>query len=329
MPKNTIFQNDVTLTGYVFSHKLRQGTTSATNQWHPTENYISGTVDIATDDEALTVVPVSFFVYEYRNDKDGNRIQNETYQTLVQVIDAQTYERVGTNAMKLRVSGQIDTNDFYSSRNDQMVSSQRINGRFVHIDTAGRSAVPVMFNTNMVVCSAVEMEQEGREEYVKVNGYVFNYNGSRVYPVSFECHDDSGKDFILGLDASTGSPVSLNVWGTIESTVITKPTVEQGEVSSGFGVRPTMNSDNTRTVRSWKITGADTGSCPEFGDVAPFTKKDMKRLVDERNVRLQEQEQRDKARLASRGSTPAPAQKSTFAPAVSPGAAVYDEDIPF
>lgn len=324
MPKNTIFQNDVSLTGYVFSSKLRQGTTTATNQWHPNENYISGTVDIATDDEALTVVPVSFFAYETRNDKNGHKISNETYQTLAQVIDAQTYERVGTKAMKLRVSGQIDTNDFYSSRNDQMVSAQRVNGRFVHIDTMGRGAVPVMFNTNMVVCGAAEMEQEGRDEYVKVNGYVFNYNGSRLYPVSFECHDETGKDFILGLDASTGSPVSLNVWGTIESTVIAKPTAEEETVSSGFGVKPVMTSDNTRTVRSWKITGADADGCPEFGTVAPFTKKDMKRLVDERNARLQEQE--DKARLAGNA---APAKKSIFAPTASVGAAVYDEDIPF
>lgn len=325
MPKNTIFQNEVSLTGYVFATKLRQGTTGATNQWHPNENYISGTIEVATDDDALTVVPVSFFAYEFRNNKDGHRVSNETYQTLSQVIDAQTYERVGTNAMKLRISGSIDTNDFYSSRNDQIVSSQRINGRFVHIDTS-RGVVPTMFNANMVVCNVAEMEQEGRDEYVKVGGYVFNYNGSRVYPVSFECHDAAGKDFILSLDASTGNPVSLNVWGTIESTVIAKPTVEQEAVASGFGVRPVMTADNARTVRSWKVTGADANGCPEFEAVAPFTKKDMKRLIDERNTRLQEIEQKDKARMAGNAL---PVKKNVFAPAVSPGASVYDEDMPF
>lgn len=320
MARNDVFQNSVQMTGYVFNSNLRKGVTKATNQWHPNEEYISGTVNVATDDQALNVVPVNFFVYEKRSDRDGNKIPNDTYQTLDQIIDGQTYERVGNQAMKVRISASVDTNDFYSTRNNRMVTSQRVNGRFIHLMPPNTSVTPASFNVNMVMLGVTDREVEGRPPFVDVKGYVFNYNGSRLFPVTFECHDESGINFVQSLDASSSNPVVLNVWGNIQTTIIELQNAEQEAVASGFGVRPAVSSNSTRTVRSWVVTGADSEACPQFGDSAPFTKSDMKRLVDERNVRLQSMQQ---------GSNYRSAQPAVTRQQMTTQSVVDDEEIPF
>lgn len=330
--KNTEYQNDVNLTGFVFSANFRTGTSKATSKWHPNEGYISGNLNIATDEDAMNVVPVNFFVYENRNNKDGDTVPNETYQTLLQIMNGPTYETAGDKAPKVRISATVDTNDFYSSRTDDIVSAQRVNGRFIHVMSPGTSVTPANFDVNAVVTSAVEREVEGRDPYLDVRGYVFNYNGTRLFPVRFECRDKSGQSFLLGMEPSSTNPVVMNIWGSIQTTVIEKAPAEQEEVANGFGVRPVISGNNVSTVRSWVITGADTGCVPEFGDVAPFTKNDMKRLIDERNVRLEEVKQSGMARAGKSAFSDTTAKK---APAQvfsshSSAADIYDSDeIPF
>lgn len=331
--KNTEYQNDVNLTGFVFSANFRTGTSKATSKWHPNEGYISGNLNIATDEDAMNVVPVNFFVYENRNNKDGDTVPNETYQTLLQIMNGPTYETAGDKAPKVRISATVDTNDFYSSRTDDIVSAQRVNGRFIHVMSPGTSVTPANFDVNAVVTSAVEREVEGRDPYLDVRGYVFNYNGTRLFPVRFECQDKSGQSFLLGMEPSSTNPVVMNIWGSIQTTVIEKAPAEQEEVANGFGVRPVISGNNVSTVRSWVITGADTGCVPEFGDVAPFTKNDMKRLIDERNVRLEEVKQSGMARAskaAFSGTTVKKAPAQVFAQKTS-ASDIYDMDgdIPF
>lgn len=331
--KNTEYQNDVNLTGFVFSANFRTGTSKATSKWHPNEGYISGNLNVATDEDAMNVVPVNFFVYENRNNKDGDPVPNETYQTLLQIMNGPTYETAGDKAPKVRISATVDTNDFYSSRTDDIVSAQRVNGRFIHLMSPGTNVTPANFDVNAVVTSAVEREVEGRDPYLDVRGYVFNYNGTRLFPVRFECQDKSGQSFLLGLEPSSANPVVMNLWGSIQTTVIEKIPAEQEEVANGFGVRPVISGNNVSTVRSWVITGADTGCVPEFGDVAPFTKNDMKRLIDERNVRLEEVKQSGMARAgksAFTGTSVKKAPAQVFAQKTS-ASDIYDMDgdIPF
>lgn len=331
--KNTEYQNDVNLTGFVFSANFRTGTSKATSKWHPNEGYISGNLNIATDEDAMNVVPVNFFVYENRRNKDDDIVPNETYQTLLQIMNGPTYETAGDKAPKVRISATVDTNDFYSSRTDDIVSAQRVNGRFIHVMSPGTSVTPANFDVNAVVTSAVEREVEGRDPYLDVRGYVFNYNGTRLFPVRFECQDKSGQSFLLGLEPSSTNPVVMNIWGSIQTTVIEKAPAEQEEVANGFGVRHVISGNNVSTVRSWVITGADTGCVPEFGDVAPFTKNDMKRLIDERNVRLEEVKQSGMARAGKSAFSDTTAKKApaqVFAQKTS-ASDIYDMDgdIPF
>lgn len=327
---NNEFQNTVAVTGYVHSMNFRTGTSKATSKWHPNENYISGNLHVATDGSAMNVVPVNFFVYENRNDKDGNTIPNETYQTLVQIMNGPTFEDSGTKATKVRITGSVDSNDFYSTRTDEVIQAQRVNGRFIHIAQPGINVTPASFDVKAVLTSANVREVEGRDPFLDIRGYVFNYNGSRVFPVRCECRDSSGIDFIEGLAPSTNNPVTCHMWGEIQTTVIEKAPAEQEAVASGFGVRPVISGNNVSTIRSWVVTGADTADMPEFGDHQVFCQKGMKQLIDERNVRLEQVKQSGMAR-AGKGAFGATAQKapaSVFSQKTS--ASVYDiDDLPF
>lgn len=327
--KTSDFQNDVTFTGYVFSMNFRTGVSRTTSKWHPNEAYISGNLHVATDDNATNVVPINFFVYEKRNNRDGGAVPNETYQTLKQLMDMPTFETAGTSAPKVRISGSVDTNDFYSTRTSSMVSAQRVSGRFVHIATPGLNVTPAGFDVNTIVTSTVEREEEGRDPFLDVRGYVFNYNGSRIFPVRFECRDQGGIDFLLGLDASSSNPVAVNLWGEIQTTLIVKQNEAEEAAVSGFGVRPTISGNQVSTLRSWVITGADTSGLSEFGTTDVFSSVGLKKLIDERNVRLEQLKQSGIER-ASGGAgfqTAKPAAKPRAAAKTS--AEIYDDDLPF
>lgn len=298
------FQNDMNIVGFIFNSNLKFGTTKPTNRWHPNENFISGTVNVATDENAMTVVPVNFFAYETRKDRDGKIVSNDTYEILRQISSSGAcYEKMGPSAMRVRISASVDTNDFYSTRKGDVVSTQRASGRFIHIMSPDTKIGPATFNVNLVANSVFMKEPEDAEPYLEIGGYVFNYNGTRVFPVKFECHDKSGIDFFQDLNICRSEPPCVvNVWGKINTTVVEKPAPEAEAVSAGFGVRPVAISDNkSKTIHSWVVDGADIDCVPRFGTVEPFTIDKMKELINERLARMNEVKANGESRAQRNG----------------------------
>lgn len=329
--KNNDFANDVNINGYVFNHTLKTWTNKPTDQWHPGETSIVGTINVAVDDDAMTIVPVRFRVYETRKDfKTGSVVQNESFNTLKQVMEGKTYEVCGCDAVKLRITGTITSNDFYSTRTDEVVSSQQIEGRFLHIDANAKSGCT--FSVKTVLIGAKESDDGDK---VTVRGYAFNYSGSKVYPVMFDVFDEGGVKFILDQNITSGEPATAEVWGHIVSTAIEQPMDDdEANVVSGFGVRPKVRSTNVRTVRTWVVDGADFDGMPQFGEQAPFTRDDMKRLVLERNESLERVKQRGQAKAANAGQFRAPGASAGYAtsrtqvtsvPVYGAGTGVYND----
>lgn len=322
---NTVYKNNVNVSGYVFSASIRTGVTSPSAS-RPNAEYISGTINVATDEQATTTVPVNFFTYKSRIDRStGREVPNDTYTAIEQIASGLTFEQVGTQALKVRAVGSLDTNDFYSTRNEEMVAAQRVRGGFMHVDATAR-VQDTTFDVNMVATSAVEKERAGQPSYLEVKGYVFNYNGSRLFPITLECHDDDGIGYLMSLDISNRNPVVMNAWGHVGSTIIELPHNDEA-VTTGFGVRPRTNADSTRTYRTWFLDGIDVSRVPEFGTQEPFTNEAMRKLLDEREVMLEGIKQKA---LTSSGrastsfgggfqSRPKPAQTTD----------TYDDDIPF
>lgn len=287
------FVNNVNLRGYVFNQSLRQGN-------NDNGNYVFGTVNIATDNDAVNVVPVSFFANElYRSGKP-----NATYDNLIQIMNGKTFEEVGKDeALRVRVQGSVETNDFYN-RDGNLISGKRVRGSFVHFLNSNEEigASPATFETDMLIMNAAMQEPENRDPYMSLQGFVFNYRGD-VQPVSFTAVSPSGIQFFENEDISKSNPYFGKVWGNIESNIVVSQNEEDDE-NVGFGT-PTVH-ETTRTFRNWNVTGANKNLGMDDDTV---TKSELSSKIAEREARLAELKSRQDSRNSS-GDTGFPSVKS-------------------
>lgn len=295
--------NKTHLEGYLFAHTLELKV-SGENAKTPGVEFISGTLEIATDDAGLNVVPVSF---RYVTAKTKAGKANATYTTLLNIINStgKTFQDCGTAAMKLRVDTALGVNDFYS--NDGELITYKINdGGFVHA-TPSFGEVRNHFEVDMLITSTVMKEaDEDRDlpEMLIVKGATFNFMGS-LLPIEVVVKDSNGIKYFENLEASASEPVFLKVWGSVVCSTIDTQTVEE----SAFG-EPAVKT-STRKLREWVITGASTVPY-EYGDDAVLTSAEVEKAVADREVYLADIKKRYDEYMASKGG-------SSAAPKAAPG----------
>ena len=270
------FINNVSVRGYVFSHTLQERDSTR----NPGEKIIMGIVNVATDDDALNVVPVNFFV----NEKTKAGKTNATFTNLHQIIaENKTYEECGTDAARVRIQGAIDVNDFYG-RDGQLVTGKRVRGSFLHFLNAGEAIssdkVPATsFEADVLLQAAVESESNDGSDYVSLRGFAFNYRGD-VLPVTFSVQSEGGKNFFLGEDISAANPYFGKVWGNIKSTVVVS---EQEEDSAKTAFGAPQVRETTRTFRTWEVVGANVNDGLSEDTI---TQAELAQKMNERNARL-------------------------------------------
>lgn len=270
------FINNVSVRGYVFSHTLQERDSTR----NPGEKIIMGIVNVATDDDALNVVPVNFFV----NEKTKAGKTNATFTNLHQIIaENKTYEECGTNAARVRIQGAIDVNDFYG-RDGQLVTGKRVRGSFLHFLNAGEAIssdkVPATsFEADVLLQAAVESESNDGSDYVSLRGFAFNCRGD-VLPVTFSVQSEGGKNFFLGEDISAANPYFGKVWGNIKSTVVVSEQ-EEDSAKTAFGA-PQVH-ETSRTFRTWEVVGANVNE--GLGEDT-ITQAELTQKMGERNARL-------------------------------------------
>lgn len=302
------FINNVPVRGYVFSHTLQERTTKD-------YTYISGTVNIATDDDAVNVVPVNFFVRELTK----NNTINSTFTNLKQIIEhGVTYEDAGTDAMRVRVTGAIDANDFFN-REGELVTGKRVRGSFLHFLNANEPistdrVSAATFEADVLLQAAIERESNDGSEYVSLQGFAFNFRGD-VIPVTFSISSEDGMNFFLSEDISPANPYFGKVWGEIRSTVVVTAQ-EQDDAQAAFGA-PVVH-ETTRTFRTWEVVGANVNS--GMGELT-ITQEELEQKVKEREVRLAElkakTEERNSSAAGSTGFPASAAKPATTVPTAS------------
>lgn len=248
------FQNSVNIKGYVFNHSLSKKV-SGPNSKTPGVAFIMGDLNIATDEDAMNIVPVHF-TYVTESYKNGNA--NSTYALLAQIIDDNnTYELNGKSAMKVRIDGDIETNDFVT-RENEMASPKRVRGSFVHPETGDIAKVGCAeFEVDMLIEKYVEVEVEDGDNYGRLSGFTFNFRNDFV-PVDFVIRSKPGMDYFDRADISVNEPMLVPVQGKIISTTIES----RQEVESVFG--PPTVKVSTRNLRSWDVISAHEPY--EFGE---------------------------------------------------------------
>ncbi len=281
------FTNSVNVRGYLFSTDRLEKRVSKKGV-----EYIGGTINVATDEDALNVVPVNF-TYVTPTFKSGN--PNTTYQLLESIINGETktYEAVGTEAARVRVDGDIEVNDWIN-RDGEAVASHRVRGSFVHLLNANETfgANPAHFEADTLIQSVVSKESADGSEYLTLNGFVFSFRGE-VLPVKFSVSSAPGMQFFENQDISSSDPYFGKVWGDIKSTVVTTAT-EQDDSEVGFGA-PTVQT-SSHTFRTWEVSGANVN----LGlDDSTITMDELKAAMENRTKTLTDVRARYEARVNS------------------------------
>lgn len=324
------FINQADINGYVFDYDLEKKITGAQSK-NPNTEYIRGNVQIATDEDAVNVVKVSF-TYVTPTRRDGK--SNENYETLEAIMKSDKTLNKGASTdevMKVRIRCDLASNDFMG-KDGQLVEAKDVVGRFVHFykpnETVSFSSA---FEAEAFIQSAA-MRESDSGDYMELKGFVFRYNGSCIFPVTFSVPGEQGQAFFEGQDISSSEPYFGKVWGHIKTTV-QKVEREVDESEVGFGSAPAVGF-STRTFRSWDVEGANINLGADNEEV--ITMDDMKRLAKERaetvaNVRKRWEESQNKSTGFGSAPTPAPkpkkaAPKVTKAPEFEDG---DDEDFPF
>jgi len=302
MQKN--FVNQEFIVGRLYQHDLTLKTVQNKESANFGKEFIQGTIDIATDEEGLNVIPIHF---TYVVEMTSNGKKNATFGTLKSIIEgAKTWIVDGKDAaLKVRVSTALGLNDFYNA-NDELVSAKRNEGGFVNvIKDLPPEGERSTFKFDMIITSTTRVEVEDGDDFVRVKGGIFNFRKD-LLPVEIVSRTEDGMNYFESLDASPANPVYTQVWGNIVSNVIKREITQE----SAFGAATVRTVTNT--VREWQITGARPVEY-DFGEADTITAEELKEAMQNRQVYLAEVKKRadDYRASQAKGSTPAPASKTT------------------
>lgn len=287
------WENSAHVEGYLFSiadergrNKLQKAITGP-NSKVPNTEYIRGVVNIATDEDAINVVPVYFgFLKKYTA---AGKV-NDTYTLLASLIDAEqdgsiaTYEKVGTSATKLRIDGDVEVNDFLG-RDGEMVAAKRFRGAFAHPLTSEINPnKAATFSTDMLINAAITREVEDGDDFMQLKGYCFNFRGDFL-PVTYNVRTPEGIKYFEDQEISAGNPMLTRVWGNMTTSVQQRTK----ETESAFG-GPTVET-TTQKLHTWDVVGCSKEPM-EFDDESTLTKADVETKLAEREARIAQEKQR-------------------------------------
>lgn len=276
--------NTERIEGRIYEHNLVIKTVQNKNSDNFGKEFISGTIDIATDEEGLNVLQVHF-TYVSPTTKAGGT--NNTYNALKKIInEGQSWITSGKdNATKVRIDSALALNDFYA-QDDTLVSVKRNEGSFVTFinDLSKDLNERNKFTTDMVITNVTMIEADEEKHidkaYLSVRGAVFNFRND-ILPVEFVVRDPDGMKYFENLDVSPANPVYTKVWGKIVSTTTEIPSVEE----SAFG--ESVVHITSRKSKEWIITGA--AKIPyEFGEENVLTVDELTKAMQNREIRLAE-----------------------------------------
>ena len=301
--KKSLF-NEEKIEGYVYSINSNNEWNSLSvreagpNSKNPGEKYIAGELNIAVDEDGLNVVTIHYTYVTPVYKKSGRA--NNTYTALKKIIDnpGRTWIEGGKeNAFKVSCTGvSITINDFIAGDGSK-VAAMRNEGGFVSIVNEF-SEERNKFTTDILITKVTHIdanpEKNIANDYTSVNGYIFGY-GPVILPVSFVVRNEGGMSFFEDLDASGSNPVFTKVWGKINCMTIKMTKTEE----SAFGEAAVQTYE--RKSREYTITG--TSKVPyDFGEEDVLTIEEVNKMIQDRQVKLAEIEERHEKRNNEKGS---------------------------
>lgn len=290
-------ENTMNIEGKIYQFNLEEKITGE-NSKNPGTPFISGTIDVATSEACDNIVQVH---YTYVAEKYASGKTNNNYTTMKKIIDGcKTVVTDGyAEATMVRLNPSYQTNDFYPQGQDNVVSQPRNEGGFVTLVTpdkarpegdSGRNK----FSFDIIISNVAEKVPDEGDEYVTIEGIVFNYNNSAIYPVTLTARNKDAMKYFLDLGASKSNPVYTKVWGKIVNIF----TTTEKTVESAFGEAAVETV--THRTREYVITGANPVPY-EFDTEETITADELKKCLQDREVYLASEKKRTEEWRASQG----------------------------
>lgn len=277
--KNTI--NKEILEGRLYDFDLSKKTVKNEGSKYYGQEFWSGTIQIATDEAGLNVIPVhyTFVLPTFGNGKTDSRFS--AFEKITS--EEKTWLKVGKeNAEMIRLTPSGDLNDFYIVNDDRAVSAQRNEGGFITFikELAPEGTSRNKFTYDMIINKVTVVEpKEDTDDvlHARIHGVIFNFRGA-ILPWDLIAYNPKAIEYFEGLGVSSAEPIYTQVWGSIKNTTIK---VEK-EVENAWGEPMIEYSERTR--REWVIEG----SKPQLYDLTDEDKVELQKKVADRNVYLEE-----------------------------------------
>ena len=261
--------------------------------------FISGTIEVAVDEEILNVIPVHF-TYVVEQTKSGKK--NATFSTLKKIIDeGKTIVADGKDvATKVRINTALGLNEFYT-QNDELVSVKINEGGFV---TIVNTLAPVeernTFEADIVITGITMKDtEEGQPPVALVRGAIFDFKGN-LLPMEFVLRNPQGINYLEEKGVSNSNPLYTKINnGRINcQTIETKVTEE-----TAFG-EPAVKT-YTKRVKEWEILSTLAQEY-DFGAEDVLTSEELTKLMQDREIMLAELKERNKKYQAQKATNNAP-----------------------
>ena len=297
--------NEVHIIGRLYSADLKEAVVQNTASTVYGKEYINGTINIATDDKGLNVVPITF-AFVTSTTKSGK--PNTTYSNLKRILEEdeniKTVAKDGIeNATIVEVSrSALTIDDRYVVASKEFKTYTSNSGGFVTFkspnDLPAAEEMRNSFDADMVITGfrrVPENPEREIKEHGIVHGAIFSFNESML-PIDFKVTSDSGMDYFEGLGVSNSNPIFTKVHGMIVNNRIVVETTEQ----TAFGA-PIVTT-TTKTTRDWIITSV-IETPYEFGAENVLTAAELTAKMQDREVHLAKVKSDAEEYAASKGNS--------------------------
>lgn len=295
--------NQTHIEGALYQHDLTLKVTGE-NSKNPGTEFISGNIEIATDDAGINIVPVHF-TYVTATTAKGSA--NATFNVLKNIIDG-VYKTVMTdgadNATLLRIDSAIGLNEFYTDRSgkEELVSVKRNEGGFVHVTPtiADDERTRNTFECDIIISNVIHVEgdeEKGTTDKATVKGVIFNFRND-LMPVEFSVTNPKAMAYFEDLGASNSNPIFTKIKGR----QISESIVRRVEEESAFG-EPSIKEYKS-TKKDFVITWA-MAEPYVWDDDSTITARELTEALAAREIALAEMKRRSDEYKASQGKAPA------------------------
>ena len=297
-------ENTMNVEGKIYQFNLEEKVTGEQSK-APGTHYLTGTIDVAIDESLNNIVQVH---YSYVAPTYASGKTNNNFTAMKRIMDSgKTVLTDGyAEATSVRLNPSFQTNDFYPQGQEEPVCAPRNEGGFVTLVTpdkmrpegdSGRNK----FSFDIVISNVAEKVPDEGDEYVTIEGIVFNYNNTAIYPITLTARNKDAMKYFVDLGASKQNPVYTKVWGKIVNII----TTSEKTVESAFGEAAVEKV--THRKREYVITGANPVPY-EFDTADTITADELKKALQDREVYLASEKKRTEEWRASQsgnGASPA------------------------